>query len=955
MRISLLTWLILTQLTAVFFEMDVALVSGQCLGDQRGLLLQLKNSLNFSSSLSVKLVKWNQSTDCCTWEGVRCDARGCVTDLDLSSESIYGAVDNLSSFFDLHYLQCLNLAYNRLNSTFPSGFNKLANLRNLNLSNAGFIGQISREISSMTSLVTLDLSVSFLLGSPLKLENPNLVMLVQNLKELKHLYLDGINISAQGKEWCQAMSSSLPNLKVLSMSNCNLSGPIDSSLSKLRSLSVIHLDGNNLTAPIPEFFTELRNLTSLKLSNTNLQGKGPEKIFQLLSLETLDLSSNPSLEGSIKKFLPASSLETLLLSDTSFGGTLPESIGNLRRLSRIELAGCNFNGSIPEAMANLTRLVSLDFSSNSFSGPIPSFSSANNLSQLNFAHNQLNGSILSTNWSGLSKLVSIDLQNNSLNATLPMSLFAIPSLKKLLLRQNKFSGGLNEPSEPASSALNTLDLGRNKLAGPFPMSILHLRSLKTLVLSSNNFSGPVNLSSFQQLKNLSTLDLSFNILSIKEADTNPVSFPQIRTLKLASCNLTRFPNFLKEQSKLNVLDLSGNQIKGKIPNWLFNIRSLTYLNLSHNFLVNLQEPLQVLNSTLSVLDLHGNNLQGQLPKPPTLATYLDYSRNNFSSVIPANIGDFIKSTYFVSLSNNNLQGSIPESICKATYLAVLDLSDNFLNGTIPQCLTGMESLGVLNLRRNNLSGNIPDTFSRNCRVQTLDLSGNQLEDKIPRSLANCRWLEVLDLGNNEINGAFPCHLKNISSLRVLVLRSNHFQGEIGCPNDSSSWPMLQIVDLASNHFSGKLPEQRLRTWKAMMADEDELQHLVFEFLPLNSLYYQDSITVTMKGLELQLVKILTLFTSIDVSCNNLEGKIPESMGEMGALYVLNLSHNSLTGPIPSSLGKLRELESLDLSSNNLTGEIPQKLSDLFFLSVLNLSNNDLVGPIPTSNQFSTFS
>ncbi|GLT89389.1 hypothetical protein SLE2022_073710 [Rubroshorea leprosula] len=957
MRISLLTWLFLMQLTAVLFQMDVVLVSGECQDAQRELLLRLKNSLNFNSSLSVKLVNWNQSksTNCCMWEGVRCDAGGCVTHLDLSNESISSAADNLSSLFNLQYLQSLNLAYNRLNSTFPSGFNKLAKLSNLNLSNAGFTGQIPQEISSMTSLVSLDLSVNVLLGSPLKLENPNLVMLVQNLKKLKHLYLDGVNISAQGKEWCQALSSSLPNLEILSMSNCYLSGPIDSSLSKLQSLSVIHLDGNNLSAPIPEFFTELGNLTSLRLSNTNLQENFPEKIFQILSLQTLDLLTNPSLEGSLKEFLPASSLETLLLSDTSFGGTLPHSIGNLGRLSRIELARCNFNGTIPKEIANLTRLVSLDFSSNNFSGSIPSFSLAKNLTQLNFAHNQLTGSIVSTTWSGLSKLVSINLHNNSLNGTIPATLFGIPSVQSIVLSENQFSGGLNEPSESASSALNTLDLGRNKLAGPFPMFTFGLPSLKILVLSSNNFSGPVNLSSFQQLKNLSTLDLSFNILSVNGADSNLVSFPQIRTLKLASCNLTRFPNFMQEQSKLIILDLSENQIDGEIPNWVWNITSLGYLNLSHNFLAAMQEPPQGFSSNLFVLDLSGNNLRGQPPKPPPFATYVDYSSNSFSSVIPIDIGDFLNYTYFFSLSNNNLHGSIPESICNATYLTVLDLSNNFFNGTIPQCLTTIESLGVLNLRGNNISGSISDTFSNTCGIQTLDASQNHLEGKIPRSLANCTRLQVLDLGNNLINDVFPCHLKNISSLRVLVLRSNHFQGQIGCPNDSSSWPVLQIVDLASNHFSGKLPEQRLRTWKAMMNDEGKLQHLHFHILPLSSLYYLDSITVTMKGLELHLVKILTLFTSIDISCNKLEGTIPEAMGELRALYVLNMSHNSLTGQIPSSLGKLQQLESLDLSSNNLTSEIPQELSDLYFLSVLNLSNNHLVGPIPLLNQFQTFS
>ena len=104
------------------------------------------------------------------------------------------------------------------------------------------------------------------------------------------------------------------------------------------------------------------------------------------------------------------------------------------------------------------------------------------------------------------------------------------------------------------------------------------------------------------------------------------------------------------------------------------------------------------------------------------------------------------------------------------------------------------------------------------------------------------------------------------------------------------------------------------------------------------------------------MKILRLFTSIDISCNKLEGPIPEELAAFKSLYVVNLSHNALTGHIPPSLGNLSQLESLDLSSNNLTAEIPVHLVDsLTFLSFLNLSFNQLVGKIPQGKQFATFS
>lgn len=253
---------------------------------------------------------------------------------------------------------------------------------------------------------------------------------------------------------------------------------------------------------------------------------------------------------------------------------------------------------------------------------------------------------------------------------------------------------------------------------------------------------------------------------------------QIQSLNLASCTLTRFPAFLKDQVRLFELDLSNNQIGGEIPDWIWTFQYLKSLNLSHNLLVSSQQHHLVRTPLPSTIDLSNNNLQGELPKPPPSAVYVDYSSNNFSSVIPIEFGSYLKSAYFVSLSNNNLHGSIPRSICSATSLRVLNLLNNSLNGTIPQCLFGMENLGALNLGGNNLSGNISDTIPGNCELQTINFNGNQLEGKIPRSLANCRSLEVLDLGNNQINDVFPSHLEKVSSLRVLVLRSNNLHGAI---------------------------------------------------------------------------------------------------------------------------------------------------------------------------------
>ncbi|XP_039173155.1 receptor-like protein 6 [Eucalyptus grandis] len=783
----------------------MASTSAQCPGvDQRSLLLELKNSLIFDSFKSSKLVRWDRSTD--SWSGVTCED-GLVVGLDLSKESISGGIDNSSSLFRLEFLQSLNLAFNDFDDTaIPLDLANLSRLAHLNLSNTGFTMHIPAELSRLTKLRTLDLSF-FCNDDELVLNlERNLSSLIGDMRELRELYLDGVILYTEGSEWYNTLSSSVPKLEVLSMSYCSVYGPIDPSLMSLANLSV-------------------------------------------QTLQILELSTNELLQGSLPEFLENGSLKTLVLSDTHISGRLPDSIGNLRNLSRIELANCNFHGNIPSSFTNLLRLSYLDFSFNNFTGPIPSFSKSKNLTQVTLSHNSLIGPIDSTQWESLSSLLILDLGFNLLEGNIPSSLFTHPSIRELLLSDNRFSSQLKGFFDAPSHMLQKLDLSNNNIGGELPTSIWELRGLNYLLLSSNNFSGSFHINWVQQLRNLSNLDLSYNRFSIDTTNTasQAFSFPNLTSLNLASCQLTTLPQFLANQSKLSSLDLSNNYIEGTIPRWIPNI-------------------------------------------------------------------------IFLTLSKNNFHGFIPPSICKAINLEVLDLSHNHLSGTIPDCL--MESL----------------------------------DGQIPLSLASCTALEFVNIGDNQIDGTFPCHFMAMSRLRVLVLRSNKLYGEIGCPHSHNTWQMLQIIDLSSNDFGGTLPVSLLASLEAMKANKD-FNHLQYQFLDFydDELYYEDTMSATLKDLRLELVKIWTIFTLIDFSSNKLEGLIPNTLGDLKALYALNLSHNVISGSIPPILGNLHKIESLDLSVNYLNGSIPPQLANLDFLSLLNLSNNRLVGNIPTSGQFLTFS
>ncbi|MEX0272949.1 MAG: leucine-rich repeat domain-containing protein, partial [Flavobacteriaceae bacterium] len=66
--------------------------------------------------------------------------------------------------------------------------------------------------------------------------------------------------------------------------------------------------------------------------------------------------------------------------------------------------------------------------------------------------------------------------------------------------------------------------------------------------------------------------------------------------------------------------------------------------------------------------------------------------------------------------------------------------------------------------------------------------------------------------------------------------------------------------------------------------------------------------------------------ALDLSDNNLEGKIPLTFAYLKHLKHLNLSGNKLKGKLSRGFGKLVKLESLNLADNNLTGKLPKRLA-----------------------------
>ncbi|KAK1567558.1 hypothetical protein Q3G72_013507 [Acer saccharum] len=287
-------------------------------------------------------------------------------------------------------------------------------------------------------------------------------------------------------------------------------------------------------------------VTTIRLSSMGLTGSLSGDISGLSELQTLDLSNNKDLKGS-----------------------LPSSIGNLKKLKNLILVGCSLSGPIPDSIGSLQQLVFLSLNSNSFYGKIPA----------SIGH--------------LSNLYWLDLTDNQLDGTIPVSDGVSPGLDMLVrtkhfhLGKNKLSGRIPEKLFSSYMDLIHVLFDSNQLTGPLPSSLGLVKTLEVIRFDRNLLSGTVP-SNLNDLTNLNALFLSNNRL------TGPIP------------NLTNL-------TTLNYLDMSNNTFDpSPIPLWFSTLRSLTTLTMDHTELEG-EVPTTIFSlSLLQTVNLKQNRLNGTL-------------------------------------------------------------------------------------------------------------------------------------------------------------------------------------------------------------------------------------------------------------------------------------------------------------------------------------------------------
>ncbi|THU74443.1 hypothetical protein C4D60_Mb04t33420 [Musa balbisiana] len=640
-------------------------------------------------------------------------------------------------------------------------------------------------------------------------------------------------------------------------------------------------------------------------SDDTLGGELRPSLLGLKNLKYLDLSMNNFGGINIPEFMGSfHQLQYLNLSSAGLGGVLPHQLGNLSNLQHLDLSNDLSNYlvhvnefSIGDALwiSHLSCLKHLNLGNVKFQNGTHWLEALNMLPsivEIYLSLCEIQSVPLSLPHVNFTSLSVLDLSFNSINSTIPSWLFNITGLEHLDLHANILQGNI-PPAFVNLTSLKGLTLANNPLQGGIPTSFKNLCKLQNLVLAGIN--------------------ISKDLLELNESFSGCIKM-SLEHLELSGMNIRgQLPEWLFQLRKLKALYLGSNLISGSIPVSLGQLASLQELSLAQNQLEGIMSEAHLGNLTeLKYLYLSFNSLtlkvkRDWLPRfqleslwmssckqGPEFPAWLQ-SQINISEIDISNAGiidampnwfwSVISTAKYVSISDNQIGGHVP-NLFHLNDLEDLDLSSNYFEGPLPYFPSGLE---FLDLSNNSFSGIISLGIIMNMpNLIELSFSENKLSGTIPLSICQLLALVALDLSKNMLSGELPNCWNNSSRIRVMDVSSNNISGVI--PESICSIVSLQSLHLSNNSLS--------------------------EELPLS-------------------LKDCTELVLLDAGYNDLEGEIPTWIGEsLTRLEFLKLRSNMFTGDIPPNLSRLSALQFLDLSDNELSGTIPRSFGNFTAMKVI---------------------
>uniref|UniRef100_A0A7N0TX32 Leucine-rich repeat-containing N-terminal plant-type domain-containing protein n=1 Tax=Kalanchoe fedtschenkoi TaxID=63787 RepID=A0A7N0TX32_KALFE len=698
-----------------------------------------------------------------------------------------------------------------------------------------------------------------------------------------------------------------------------LTGDLSSSIADLKyltHLNLAYIDFQYKT--IPDFIGSMERLTYLDMSCSLFGGVIPPQFGNLRNLVELrldydicaaayDILELNWLSGLFSlQYLEIRRVNLSLASEQWL-----RSVNMLANLKSLEIVCCEL-AYLPQTLPflNLTSLTHLDLSNNEFNSLVPTWlSNASSLEDIYFSDSLLIGRIPSLAFKNMCSLQTIDLSLNLLEGGLAELIDALAdcsnsNIQMLSLYYNQLDDYIPD-SLGRLTSLQSVDLPFNKLFSSIPASIGNLAKLQTFMLTDNLMNGTIP-ESLWQLKELEDLWINDNQLHGVIRDVHLSRLVNLKHLGLSSSSKSLVFETSEDWSppfNLMALHISDCQLGPSFPAWIATQTNLEYLFLKNTAL---------------------------------------------SGKVPHSIWKLSVQLNYFDLSENQLQGNLPSMLMLRDRDGVINLENNLFNGTLPR----LSNITYLSLKNNQLTGVMStDLLGQLPDLEVLDLSGNMLYGNITRKWDAMEHLEYVDFSRNNLSGNVPRWRGD--DLQEIRLHGNFFKGSL--PTELCFLPFLHVLDLSQNHLSGPIPPcfGKMRGF----TESGQLFRATNRISPLRIYgvkFYMFKMELRVKGNPLIYDTNLPLFNFIDLSGNELSGKIPEQITDLSYLRGLNLSGNHISGYIPETIGLLQKLESLDLSNNALDGHIPQSLASITSLDHLNLSHNNLSGPIPTKNQFQTF-
>ncbi|CAN6900618.1 unnamed protein product [Brassica oleracea] len=301
-----------------------------CRHDQRDALLEFKHEFSVNKSNSIlSLSSWNKSSDCCSWEGVKCDAKsGEVVSLFLDFIPLNNSLKPDSGLSKLQHLRYLTLR-----DCNPSSLGNLSHLAKLHLPKNYLVGEIPVSFGNLNQLRDLSLADNQFSG--------NIPFSFANFTKLSHLVI----------------------------SNNHFTGEFPLVLLNLTtSLSDLAISDNLFKSTLPPDMSHFHNLENFDVGGNLFFGSFPTSLFMNPLLGIVSLRKN-QFKGPIEFWNTSSfsKLHILFLQQNKFNGHIPKSISSFSNLKNLDLHDNNFTGSVPK----LANLMYLDLSYNKLEGEIP--------------------------------------------------------------------------------------------------------------------------------------------------------------------------------------------------------------------------------------------------------------------------------------------------------------------------------------------------------------------------------------------------------------------------------------------------------------------------------------------------------------------------------------------------------------------------------------------------------